>query len=122
MRKEIAMKWVAALRSGDYKQTTSQLRNAEGFCCLGVLCNIHAQEHPKVAAKETNPYVYLGSSYTLPEEVMKWAKLSSDIGQKQSRAWFDLNGTQYHHLASANDTGVSFKRIATWIEKNYKEL
>lgn len=41
MKKEIADKWVAALRSGNYKQTTGMLnRNNESFCCLGVLCEI----------------------------------------------------------------------------------
>lgn len=122
MRKAIATKWVAALRSGDYKQTNSQLRNDKGFCCLGVLCNIHAQEHPKIAAKQTNPTMYLDSGYTLPDEVIRWASLSSDIGEKRDHGKIIINGDVYHHLAAANDSGVSFKRIANWIEKNYKEL
>ena len=32
--------WIAALRSGDYTQTGSHLRDETGFCCLGVLCDI----------------------------------------------------------------------------------
>ena len=28
----------------------------------------------------------------------------------------------YDDLASANDNGISFRRIANWIEKNYKLL
>ena len=122
MRKAIAMKWVAALRSGDYKQTNSQLRNDKGFCCLGVLCNVHAQEHPKIAAKQTDPGMYLESAYTLPTEVMKWAGLSSYIGEKRDYKQLAIGGDYYHHLAAANDSGISFKRIANWIEKNYKEL
>jgi hypothetical protein len=33
-------KWIQALRSGEYKQTTGQLNNNEGFCCLGVACKV----------------------------------------------------------------------------------
>jgi len=50
MRKDVAEKWVAALRSGKYKQGQNALCNVvphveseettELFCCLGVLCDI----------------------------------------------------------------------------------
>lgn len=30
--------WVPALRSGDYTQTRTRLRDTTGYCCLGVLC------------------------------------------------------------------------------------
>ena len=43
-----AQKWVDALRSGEYTQGQSCLRKTvEGvstFCCLGVACDIYAQE------------------------------------------------------------------------------
>ena len=53
MEHEVAMKWVAALRSGDYGQCRGSLRTREGdnlgneFCCLGVLCDVFAKEHPE---------------------------------------------------------------------------
>ena len=40
MKKEIADKWVEALRSGKYKQGKSALKKDDSFCCLGVLCDI----------------------------------------------------------------------------------
>ena len=45
MKAEWKEKWLAALRSGEYEQTTAQLRHNVGdgtylYCCLGVLCNI----------------------------------------------------------------------------------
>lgn len=40
MEPELKAKWVAALRSGKYQQTTGQLRNEKGFCCLGVLLDV----------------------------------------------------------------------------------
>lgn len=36
--KEFAAKWVAALRSGEYKQCDGQLASPNGYCCLGVAC------------------------------------------------------------------------------------
>ena len=38
MRRVDRDKWLAALRSGDYKQGRAKLMNSEGgYCCLGVL-------------------------------------------------------------------------------------
>lgn len=50
MKKEIAMRWIEALRSGKYMQGKGRLRSFyDEFCCLGVLCNLHAIEHPEIA-------------------------------------------------------------------------
>lgn len=40
MLKEYKDPWVAALRSGKYKQTTGRLVDMHGHCCLGVLCDV----------------------------------------------------------------------------------
>lgn len=40
MNKENVAKLVAALRSGEYKQATLKLRRDEGYCCLGVACDV----------------------------------------------------------------------------------
>lgn len=45
MDTDVKKKWIAALRSGDYKQGKHYLENnftANGsrFCCLGVLCKV----------------------------------------------------------------------------------
>lgn len=45
MNPEIKAKWVAALRSGEYKQGTGKLKNEKNeFCCLGVLCDTRFKE------------------------------------------------------------------------------
>jgi hypothetical protein len=46
MNAELKAKWVAALRSGEYKQVRGILQQGfgarlEGFCCLGVLCKVN---------------------------------------------------------------------------------
>lgn len=33
-------KWVAALKSGNFPQAGGALKTDEGFCCLGVLCEV----------------------------------------------------------------------------------
>jgi len=38
-------KWVAALRSGEYKQTRAVLNDENGFCCLGVACKIFVPDN-----------------------------------------------------------------------------
>jgi hypothetical protein len=75
MNPRIKKMWVKALRSGAYKQGKGRLRNNNEFCCLGVLCNLHAQAHPKIAAKQTDPGLYMGAQAFTPDAVVKWAKL-----------------------------------------------
>lgn len=43
---ETKAKWIAALRSGDYKQTKNALKNSysDSYCCLGVLCVVSGIE------------------------------------------------------------------------------
>ena len=33
-------RWLTALESGEYKQTRDLLRDDNGFCCLGVACDL----------------------------------------------------------------------------------
>lgn len=40
MPSEIIEKWIAALRSGEYKQEFNCLRKGDCFCAIGVLCDI----------------------------------------------------------------------------------
>lgn len=40
MNQDIKAEWVAALRSGKYEQTNGALKDEDGFCCLGVLCDV----------------------------------------------------------------------------------
>ena len=111
MKPEIAKKWIAALRSGEYKQARGHLRVGSNFCCLGVLCNLHAQAHPKIAARQTNPDLYMGYSGCLPATVQAWSGMISANGAL-------LNDT----LANRNDAGDSFHKIANFIEKHEGDL
>jgi len=111
MNPKIKALWVAALRSGDYKQATQELRRGNAFCCLGVLCNLHAIAHPKIAILETSRAQYLGNNSILHDSVMAWAGLTWDIGDEVI-----IDGSS-RALAGHNDIGKTFKQIAAAIEE-----
>lgn len=116
MKKKIADKWVKALRSGKFKQTQGQLQDAEGFCCLGVLCILAEQEGVDVARKTYKHGPHLkGGVLEYQKAVMEWADLSSDDG------FFELSGIS-SSLVDKNDSGESFEEIADFIEKHYEIL
>lgn len=113
MKKSIAKKWVNALRSGDYEQGKLQLRSINNkFCCLGVLCNIHAQEHPEFAAKQLTKIKYDGASSITPKIVQEWAGLKTRVGAIPNSC----------SLLVMNDNGMNFHQIADEIVENWKVL
>jgi hypothetical protein len=117
MNPEVKNKLVAALRSGEYKQTQGQLREGDdSFCCLGVLCDLHAKETGYVweeawSSDYPDGFMYLGQEFILPEEVRTWAGLpSSDGGEVR------VDGCR-GNLANHNDNGRTFEEIADAIEE-----
>jgi hypothetical protein len=120
MNRAIAERWVAALRSGDYQQGFCRLRSLDNrFCCLGVLCNLHAIDHPEIAAAQSLPrpeqvsYHYMGGGEVLPNEVRDWAGMRSCGGRMSSVS---------KSLCAMNDARESFDYIARKIELYWKEL
>ena len=45
MKRSLFNQWIESLRSGNYNQTTEVLRDDGGFCCIGVLGDIHPATH-----------------------------------------------------------------------------
>lgn len=82
MNPEVKKLWIDALRSGEYKQTKGILRREGGkggYCCLGVLCDLHAKQGLG-NFKDSNAYADgLGeeSSAFLTLGVVRWAGLKS---------------------------------------------
>lgn len=111
MKKSVMKKWVEALRSGEYVQGKNELCNTRGnthkFCCLGVLTNLYVEENGN------SDKAWADRDY-LSKAVMKWSGINSDCGRIYSL---------YYTLDGYNDIkGYSFKKLATLIEKHYKEL
>lgn len=121
MKRSIARKWAAALESGDYKQIDGSLRIGNSFCCLGVLCNIHAQKHPEIASLELDKHAYLDAEVDLPNEVADWSGMHSHQGKIQSGVHY--KGQKYNCLIELNDIAdMTFPEIAKVIRKHWKEL
>ncbi len=116
MKKAIAMAWADELDSGKYKQGRGQLRNEQNkFCCLGVLCNMHAEAKPKFAAKQTLATFYGDWQDIPPPNVINWAGLKYRDGSVA------INGVS-ESLAELNDDGATFKTIAEIIRKHWRQL
>lgn len=95
---DLLKRWVAALRSGDYEQGKSQLRNIKNeYCCLGVLCDVI---DPTQWGKN-----YHGKWGYPHETTLEFAGIEFDFAEE---------------LASINDRGVSFQEISNIIEEHYK--
>lgn len=62
--------WVAALRSGKYKQTIGNLRDTRGFCCLGVACDIAGLE--AVPSADGSWFSYEDEGSILPDSAKEW--------------------------------------------------
>lgn len=122
MNPDIKKLWVDALRSGEYTQTTKRLKTEEGFCCLGVLCNIFQQSHTDVQWKqEASNISFLSKEADLPDEVSEWAEFGHDdrihLSPPITNPYITYKG-QKISLTCANDSiKLSFKEIADIIEE-----
>ena len=113
MDPEIRARWVAALRSGEYEQAFNYLRTDDGFCCLGVLCELAVQDGV-IPASERDPvsatYSYAGADSLLPPPVKTWAKVNFNqtLLAKGNDGWTSPSGPDH--------PSIGFDRIADYIE------
>lgn len=119
MNPRIKQRWLEALRSGEYKQTTENLQNSDGFCCLGVLCDLHAKERGMNWVRRTDGYELYGETQILPLSVQEWAGLDNDIGGLVDFE-YERDGVMYvtsESLPEINDSwNKNFNEIADLIE------
>lgn len=103
-----AKKWVEALRSGEFKQVKGRLKTVDGYCCLGVVCElaIKAGVPVGVGAIGLLP-TFEGETARLPKGVRDW------IGLRDAYGSYDGDSTSLSH---ENDHGKSFAEIADIIE------
>lgn len=111
---EVRKEWIRRLRSGEYEQGKGYLCFYGKYCCLGVLCEI-AAEQKVVYRCETNEFEAVSFSGEHEEtrvankEVVEWAGLRSANGMPKNK-----NG---RCLAEMNDLlGKSFTEIADLLE------
>ena len=83
MDKRIKQKWIDALLSGEYQQTRQQLFDGDGYCCLGVLCDLYRKEHKEhewshifSEFEQKDKWEFLDQSETLPNDVIFWSGIT----------------------------------------------
>lgn len=111
MTPELKSLWIAALRSGKYEQTKSVLRDERnGFCCLGVLCDLVEPENWSKSKTPNWPYWNFATTEN-GDPCYVNAFPSAEFLRRVG-----LNSAIAESLASRNDRGESFEDIATCIE------
>jgi hypothetical protein len=106
--------WVRALRSGRYKQTTGSLCTHEGYCCLGVACDVYRKYHGDLVVdklvshrnKANFEMSYGGCEGLMPYKVGKWLDLEEDGRTVSGHSLTKLN----------DDERKTFDEIADIIE------
>ena len=123
MNKENVKLWVAALRSGKYKQGENYLHitNEEGedqYCCLGVACAVAVENGVDLEMSvnlNTHEYDHCGA--TLPLTVMHWLGTVNPNPKTEDDS---INGFGKASLTHLNDAKrYDFNKIADVIERDF---
>lgn len=104
--------WIAELREGDREQARKYLRTPQGYCCLGVLCELADGPDCWKAAPE-DP--------TALDHFALRADGFSDVLPPRIRALVGLSAAEQNALVSKNDGRYaqhahSFAEIADYLE------
>ena len=98
-RAEVYRIWIEALRSGKYRQAQYKLKSDEGYCCLGVLCDLARND----GGPEWSEGLYRRLDGQLPHQMARFMGLTQ--------------GDQ-NRLADLNDKSrATFAQIADYIEQ-----
>lgn len=142
MNPQVKVKWLHALRSGEYRQGRYRLKGeGGGFCCLGVLCDVYSKDDEGKGRWEWKPkdggwkfvtddlefeeqYLQtVGISMewgetVLPPLVVEWAGLDNVSPRVFAASRTShLKSPQEYALADLNDGGYeNFDAIADLIE------
>lgn len=130
LTKKQKAKWLKALRSGEYSQTTGTLynENTQGFCCLGVLQ--HCLSGGKVEYDEEN---WLGETEPKKSPSAEWYDDNGiyvkTIGGDDDYSYREVRDADETMLMNMNDGNVGliikkrgFRGIAQWIERNVETI
>lgn len=102
MKKELLDQWCAALRSGDDMQVRGALRDAHGYCALGLLFKL------------IDP-----NGWTPPDTEGRRLHKMAIVGMRATRIKLGLSAIQYRAIIGMNDQQTkSFPEIADYIEAN----
>jgi hypothetical protein len=102
--------WADVLRSGAYPKTIRKLKNEDGYCCLGVLCEIQEVPH------ETE------HGYMFPDGSVGYMFPDGSVGYSMpTQPWFEettgLPMNYADRLAHINDAEETFAAVILEIER-----
>lgn len=130
MDPKLKAKWVAALRSGEYLQGDGYLVQVDGddeedgehkFCCLGVLCDIVRDDkrNPGYDWAENYGLIrFAGNGQLLDTELNDELRELVGLPEEVQDELINFNDGHYNQKTGNYDQPWSFKKIATYIEKN----
>ena len=103
--------WVDALRSGEYSQTTETLQDTNGYCCLGVACQVAKNQGIKVHITAHSGLIS-GGELSDQRAVWNWLGLRNSTGY-----------TDQWELTHLNDECCyTFPQLADFIEEHAAQL
>jgi hypothetical protein len=100
-------KWIAALDSGEYKQTHCCLQDSKGYCCLGVGCKVTIPE--KLIVTDVLNQIKGGLPINQPAAPAWLTEINEDFEKKTGRDLVALN----------DGYDFTFPEIATLLELVY---
>lgn len=103
MTAEMKAKWLEALRSGKYKQGQTFLRQANRYCCLGVLCDLDGAG-------------WISNGSPCPTYKSSDGEVHVLLNDRINR--LNIDRELCGRVSGKNDSGESFDEIADWLEEN----
>lgn len=130
-RDELLRAWVIALESGEYRQARKTLRTKDGFCCLGVACDVSGlgewRRMPEVVAASLSDYDTERPYEPECEESTHLYRADQTQGDEIDLPdilldHIGLTREQQNRLQNMNDGGVTFANIAQQIREWFPDV
>jgi hypothetical protein len=123
LSRKMVLKWIRALKSGQYGKGTGKLVSDDGkkFCCLGVWADLHGctwiERHEAKCEGEGFHDTAYDLIPVLPGKNMppKYQRSRSFL---KKRLAFGLSEAIQEELATVNDDSKGFGKVIKFIEKN----
>jgi hypothetical protein len=121
LKPDVKKRWVKALRSGKYNQVRTYLCTDSGFCCLGVLYDVEADDMwvPEYdTSSEDAEWGRFGWCYSAKRAARDCSLRGAHELSDEFCARVGLTREIHDGLAAMNDDeGKTFAQIADFIEK-----
>lgn len=122
LKKSFKKKWIAALRSGKFEQTSGELRSKDGkgFCCLGVACHLL---RPNLWSKKEDVFkIRMKHGFNEKDSLVldlpdTFPAFQAGYMPKRLAESVGLSTEDQKTLSTLNDDGNSFDEIADYIEE-----